>query len=62
MTSLTATAPLGCPHGGPAPMVFGPRLIIGLVGVLLVVLVAGLNEMVTKVALADIRGCVGHRL
>jgi DHA2 family multidrug resistance protein len=29
---------------GAAPMVFGPRIIIGLVGVLLAVLVAGLNE------------------
>ena len=40
------------------PPVFGPRIIIGLVGVLLAVLVSGLNEMVTKVALADIRGAL----
>src|SRR5476651_2502887 len=40
------------------PPVFGPRIIIGLVGVLVAVLVSGLNEMVTKVALADIRGAL----
>ncbi len=41
-----------------SPPVFGPRIIIGLLGVLLAVLVSGLNEMVTKVALADIRGAL----
>ncbi|SEM37586.1 MFS transporter, DHA2 family, multidrug resistance protein [Pseudomonas sp. NFIX51] len=41
-----------------SPAVFGPRIIIGLLGVLLVVLVSGLNEMVTKIALADIRGAL----
>ncbi|VVN38181.1 Multidrug export protein EmrB [Pseudomonas fluorescens] len=59
MTSLTAPAPLAA--AGPAavePPVFGARIIIGLVGVLLAVLVSGLNEMVTKVALADIRGAL----
>lgn len=40
------------------PPVFGPRIIIGLVGVLLAVLVSGLNDMVTKIALADIRGAL----
>ncbi len=55
MTSLTVTAPLAA--ASPAavtPPVFGPRIIIGLVGVLLAVLVSGLNE----VALADIRGAL----
>ncbi|WP_277590183.1 MFS transporter [Pseudomonas chlororaphis] len=41
-----------------SPVVFGPRIIIGLLGVLLAVLVSGLNEMVTKIALADIRGAL----
>jgi len=41
-----------------SPAVFGPRIIIGLLGVLLAVLVSGLNEMVTKIALADIRGAL----
>ncbi|MBB2494901.1 MFS transporter [Aquipseudomonas ullengensis] len=38
---------------------FGPRIVVGLLGVLLAVLVAGFNENVTKVALADIRGAMG---
>ncbi|MFL1527223.1 MFS transporter [Pseudomonas sp. O230] len=60
MTSLTVTAPLAVasPTAAVTPAVFGPRIIIGLVGVLLAVLVSGLNEMVTKVALADIRGAL----
>lgn len=60
MTSLKVTAPLAAasPAAVVAPPVFGPRIIIGLLGVLLAVLVSGLNEMVTKVALADIRGAL----
>lgn len=60
MTSLTVTAPLAAasPATATTPPVFGARIIIGLVGVLLAVLVSGLNEMVTKVALADIRGAL----
>ena len=60
MSSLTAAAPIAAasPATAAAPPVFGARIIIGLVGVLLAVLVSGLNEMVTKVALADIRGAL----
>ena len=60
MTSLTAAAPIAAasPATAVTPPVFGARIIIGLVGVLLAVLVSGLNEMVTKVALADIRGAL----
>ncbi|MEX3774878.1 MFS transporter [Pseudomonas sp. MYb118] len=58
MTSLTASASLAAPAPAAAPTQFGLRIIIGLVGVLLAVLVSGLNEMVTKVALADIRGAL----
>jgi DHA2 family multidrug resistance protein len=60
MTSLTAPEPIAVasPTVAVTPPVFGPRIIIGLVGVLLAVLVSGLNEMVTKVALADIRGAL----
>ena len=57
MTSLTGSVLLAAPAPVSA-VAFGPRIIIGLVGVLLAVLVAGLNEMVTKVALADIRGAL----
>jgi DHA2 family multidrug resistance protein len=45
--------------GAPAPPVFGPRLATGLAGVLLAVLMAGLNENITKTALADVRGAMG---
>ena len=58
MTSLTAPAPFAAASTAAAPPVFGARIIIGLAGVLLAVLVSGLNEMVTKVALADIRGAL----
>ncbi|AQR68422.1 EmrB/QacA family drug resistance transporter [Janthinobacterium sp. LM6] len=43
----------------PTPPIFGLRLATGLAGVLLAVLVSGLNENITKVALADIRGAMG---
>ncbi|MCF4998897.1 MFS transporter [Pseudomonas syringae] len=58
MTSLTTPLAPASPATVAAPQVFGARIIIGLVGVLLAVLVSGLNEMVTKVALADIRGAL----
>jgi len=59
MSSLTATplpvvpTPVAAPA---APAAFGTRILVGLLGVLLAVLCAGLNEMVTKASLADIRG------
>ena len=59
MTSLAAPAlQAAATPTALSPPVFGPRIITGLVGVLLAVLVSGLNEMVTKVALADIRGAL----
>jgi DHA2 family multidrug resistance protein len=42
----------------PAPNAFGLQTLIGLVGVLIAVLVAGINEGVTRIALADIRGAM----
>lgn len=60
MSSLAVPA-AAVPASAPVaaqPAAFGPRIVIGLVGVLLAVLVSGLNEMVTKVALADIRGAL----
>ncbi|MDN2699425.1 MFS transporter [Janthinobacterium sp. SUN073] len=53
---LPGAAPAAAP---PAPPIFGLRLATGLAGVLLAVLVSGLNENITKVALADIRGAMG---
>ncbi len=43
----------------PAPTPFTARLVAGLSGVLLAVLVAGFNEHVTDVELTDIRGVMG---
>lgn len=43
----------------PAPAPFGWRLAIGLIGVLIAALTSGLNDRVTEIALADIRGVFG---
>lgn len=43
----------------PAPPAFGPRLAVGLGGVLVACLGASLSERVTDVALADLRGAMG---
>ncbi|WP_110969691.1 MFS transporter [Pseudomonas huaxiensis] len=62
MTSLTAplAAPAAAPvAAAPAQQAFGLRVVVGLFGVLLAVLCAGLNEMVTKISLGDIRGAMG---
>jgi DHA2 family multidrug resistance protein len=50
------------PPTPPAPPAFGPRLVIGLLGMLLTSLAAGLNEHVTDVAMTDVRGAlsIGH--
>lgn len=57
MTSLASAAPAIQP-AAPVPAAFGLRTIIGLVGMLLAVLVAGINEGVTRIAMADIRGAM----
>ena len=60
MTAATAPfRPSACRRSPAAA--FGARILTGLVGVLLAVILAGLNENVTKMALADIRGA-WHRL
>jgi MFS transporter, DHA2 family, multidrug resistance protein len=50
------------PLAPPAPPAFGLRIAIGLVGMLLTSLAAGLNEHVTEVAMIDVRGAlsIGH--
>lgn len=61
MTALSAPhgAIAAAPAGAaPAQVPFG-RLMTGLLGVLLAVLCAGLNEGVTKLSLPDIRGAMG---
>ena len=57
MTSLTAPPTLQA--AAPVQSAFGLRVVTGLFGVLLAVLCAGLNEAVTKISLADIRGAMG---
>ena len=62
MTALSAPVPATAAPAAPAsPLqaVLSPRLAVGLCGVLLAVLISGINENVTKVALADIRGAMG---
>ncbi|MFJ3485241.1 MFS transporter [Pseudomonas sp. NPDC090202] len=54
MTAVVSVSPLK----PAAPAVFGLQTILGLVGVLVAVLVAGINEGVTRIALADIRGAM----
>jgi DHA2 family multidrug resistance protein len=50
------------PAAPPAPPTFSPRVVIGLLGMLLTSLAAGLNEHVTEVAMMDVRGAlsIGH--
>ncbi|MFJ3467916.1 MFS transporter [Pseudomonas sp. NPDC090201] len=55
---MTAAAPIAPFKAAVAPAAFGVQTIIGLVGVLIAVLVAGINEGVTRVALSDIRGAM----
>lgn len=43
----------------PAPAPFGPRLAIGLIGVLLATMTAGINDRMTDIVLADILGIYG---
>lgn len=57
MTSLATPAPVAQPSAPAAPA-FGLERVLGLLGVLLAVLVAGINEGVTRTAMADIRGAM----
>ncbi|WP_437615174.1 MFS transporter [Erwinia sp. V71] len=49
----------GQPSPAPVPHPFTLRLALGLVGVLIAALTAGLNDRVTDIALADIRAALG---
>lgn len=44
---------------GPLPQVFGIRLALGLLGILLAAMIAGLNNRVPGLALADVQGTLG---
>lgn len=52
-----ATPP--APEGGPPGPAFGARLAVGLLGILLAAMVAGLNNRVAGLALADVQGALG---
>ncbi|BAN49892.1 MFS transporter [Metapseudomonas resinovorans] len=54
-----AASPASAAPKAPAATALGPRLLVGMLGVLLAVLVSGFNENVVKIALADIRGEMG---
>ena len=64
---MSAAAPIAVPlaaapgaSAGPVPATaFGLRIVVGMLGVLLAVLISGFNENVTKIALVDIRGGMG---
>ncbi|AYF87856.1 MFS transporter [Pseudomonas sp. DY-1] len=57
--SLAMPLPVAGPVAAPVATPFTPRLVVGMLGVLLAVLVSGFNENVIKIALADIRGAMG---
>jgi DHA2 family multidrug resistance protein len=59
MTAVMPLLPVS-PVKSAAPVAapFGLQIVIGLVGVLVAVLVAGINDGVTRIALADIRGAM----
>lgn len=58
MTSLVTPSPSISAPAAPVAAPFGLQTIIGLVGMLLAVLVAGINDGVTRIAMADIRGAM----
>ncbi|WP_437883235.1 MFS transporter [Pseudomonas sp. LRF_L74] len=59
MTAAVLAGQVSTPAIKSVPTPFGLRIIVGLLGVLLAVLVSGFNENVTKIALSDIRGAMG---
>lgn len=58
--SPTPTASASSAPVGPAmPAAFGARILVGMAGVLLAVVIAQLNDHVTEIAMADVRGAMG---
>ena len=62
MTSLATPLGQPTPTAAPAAQPFGARIVVGLLGVLLASLTAGLNGHVTEIAMTDVRGAlaIGH--
>jgi len=58
MNHSVTTAPAANGAAMPVPPPFNLRLIIGLIGVLIASLCSGLNDRVTDIALADVRGAL----
>ncbi|KAF1028725.1 MAG: putative multidrug resistance protein EmrY [Burkholderia plantarii] len=58
-TLSTASTVTNTPAAAPTPAVFGARILTGLAGVLLAVVIAQLNDHVSAVAMPDIRGRMG---
>ena len=58
LVSHLASAP-AAPPAAPVPTPFTFRVMLGLIGVLLAVLVSGFNEHVIEVELDDIQGAMG---
>jgi DHA2 family multidrug resistance protein len=52
-------SPTKAPVSAAVPPAFGTRLLVGMGGVLLAVVIAQLNDHVTEIAMADIRGAMG---
>lgn len=56
---MSIAATTSQPVAAPVPHPFTLRLALGLLGVLIAALTSGLNDRVTDIALADIRGAIG---
>lgn len=61
MTSLATPLGQPTPTSAPAAQPFGARIVVGLLGVLLASLTAGLNGHVTEIAMTDVRGATEHQ-
>lgn len=59
VVSIPAPTPTLGPAPAAAPALFGARILTGLAGVLLAVVIAQLNDHVTEAAMPDIRGALG---
>ncbi|CAB3788921.1 putative multidrug resistance protein EmrY [Paraburkholderia ultramafica] len=54
-----AASPSNAPASAGAPAAFGRRILVGMGGILLAVVIAQLNDHVTEIAMVDIRGAMG---
>ncbi|MCP2072726.1 UNVERIFIED_ORG: DHA2 family multidrug resistance protein [Pseudomonas lini] len=59
---MTSVASNAAAAGSPSQPAFGPRLAIGLFGVLIAAMLAGLNSRIPSLVLADLRGALGFSL